>query len=318
MRMNIRAICMNQSNSWRRRAYPLLVAFSLIASGGLIANLTPPQAIAQPVDSPQGDPEDGAVTLGVSPPRLEVEIDPQGTTGAFRTYNLGTRTVTVQTSLATWQLDERNQIELVEPTEQTLDQWLLLSPSTFTIPPGEEQVVRFSIRPRVQPNPGEHRAMIFLDPIVEDSGEGITTAARLGVTVYGNVGDVVRRGTLHDITIRPSTSNQVGEFEVELDFDIASEGLNHIRMDGQYSIWHADQYPGTEATSLIPISDDTELPDGTVFVGYLPNTPVLPATRRTLSTLVPQSLEKGNYVLDIEGFLGEEEIEREMPFTVGP
>ena len=309
---------MTSNQFWLRISNVLAIALGLISVGGLVRNPTVLQARSQPVEAPPADPDDGGVTLGVSPSRLELEIDPQGTTGAFRTINLGTTTVTVQTSLGTWILDENNQIELIEPTEQTLDQWLLLSPSTFTIPPGEEQVVRFSIRPRVQPEPGEHRALIFLDPIVDDSEGGITTTARLGVTVYGNVGEIDRRGTLHDIIVSPFRRTQSGEFDVMLDFDITSEGLNHVRMDGQYSIWDAELYPGTEETGLIQTNDRTELPDGAIFVGSLPSTPVLPSTRRTLSIQIPQPLKTGDYVLDIQGVLGEEKIDRSLQFKVSP
>ena len=38
---------------------------------------------------------------------------------------------------------------------------MIINPVEFTIPAGGEQVVRFAVRPRAQPEPGEHRAMVF-------------------------------------------------------------------------------------------------------------------------------------------------------------
>ena len=280
----------------------------------------PPLTPSLPDPPPNADADSEGITLGVSPPNLEVAIDPQGTTGAFRAFNLGTRSVTIQTSIAPWTLDSLNQIELVVPTEQTLDQWLLLSPSTFTIPPGEEQVVRFSIRPRIEPEPGEHRAMVFLEPVADPSGQSVTATARIGVAIYGAVGDIDRQGTLHTVNVRSADRSEVvaNASDLLVSFDISSEGLNHIRLDGQYSIWQADRYPGTTETHLMPIGNETGYPDGLLLVAPLPSTPVLPSTRRTLMSSIPLSLASGDYVLDIQGQLGDDSIERNVPFSVSP
>ena len=99
--------------------------------------------------------------IAVSPSRFEIEIGPSPTTEALRVFNFSDRPVDVQASVAHWELDRNSRVVIVEPTEQSLDQWIVMNPLRFTIPAGGSQTMRFSIRPKTAPDPGEHRAMIY-------------------------------------------------------------------------------------------------------------------------------------------------------------
>ena len=56
------------------------------------------------------------------------------------------------------------------------------------------------------------------------------------------------------------------------------------------------------------------LPDGALQVGYLPGgSRVLPGTRNKVTLPLPQDLEPGKYVLELNGALGEEPLVRDRP-----
>jgi hypothetical protein len=250
--------------------------------------------------------------VAISPSRFELDISPQPTTESVRIMNLSDTPIEVQVSVVNWDLDEANQVRVLEPTEQSLDQWMTINPLHFTVAPGETQNVRFSIRPRVAPEPAEHRAMIYLDQVLGDEPKGgVRMRFQYGVAVYGQVGERIRKGTLHGIDVRASGS------QLSAVFDISSEGTAHVRMTGQYAVWPADAFPGPAATTVY----DSRAPAPSVVlqVGELPPLPVLPGCRRQLVLQELLTLAPGAYVLDINGDLSGMPLDRAVPFTVpGP
>lgn len=243
-----------------------------------------------------------ALEIGVSPTRFEIVLGEQPVTEALRVFNVATRPVTIQIRVHHWTLDANNDVQLIEPNEQSLDQWILINPSRFTIPVGEAQTVRFAIRPRVQPTPGEHRAMLYFEEVSaeEPNVRGVQTLGRLGVAVYAYAGEVQRRGTLHGVEVLPSAE------PLTVAFDMASEGNVHIRLQGQYAVWQAERYPGAQHTRPLEHlgTDDLKLPEGMVEAGFLPALPVLPGTRRQIKLPLQTALPPGAYVLDIKGEIG--------------
>jgi hypothetical protein len=253
--------------------------------------------------------------IAVSPSKFEVVIGPKPAVESLRVFNMSSDPVTVLVNVATWDLDEDSRVRIVEPTEQSLDQWLVINPLQFTVGGGESQAVRFSIRPRVQPDPGEHRAMIYLtQQPQEDTSAPVTVRFRLGVAIYGYVGDIRRVGTLHGVTIGE------GSNPISAAFDIASDGNAHIRLRGQYAVWPAATYPGWERTDEIPKLElpKTVVSEPIVDAGFLPTTPVLAGTRREIVLHIGKTLPPGNYVLDLNGRLGDTSVDRGLPFTVAP
>ncbi len=246
--------------------------------------------------------------LGVSPSTFNIEIGSRPVTQSFRVFNYDDDAFDAEITVHNWDLDEDNKTRILPPTEQSLDQWIVVNPVRFTIPPRSSQVVRFSIRPRVEPAPGEHRAMIYLISKPAAGKElGVRFNLRFGLAVYGHVGEVTRRGTLHAVDVDASSAS----------FDVSSEGSANVRFDGQYAVWPADAYPGAEATTRIADPEAPEaLPEPVVTAGGLPNKPVLPGTRRRIPLRLAQALPPGDYVLDLNGSLGETEIDMAVAFSV--
>jgi hypothetical protein len=252
-----------------------------------------------------------AAQIGVSPPRFEIDVDGRMTTHSLRVLNLGSRTTEVAVSVANWDLDESNEVRLLPPTEQSLDQWLVVNPLRFTISPGRSQTVRFAVRPKVEPEPGEHRAMLYLDETTSDdegAAASLRTRFRLGIAVYAHVGETDRRGRVHGVDADGR----------RLLFDLESLGTSHLRLDGRFAVWpQSNAEPPLHTLRLPPAEDGTiPTPPGSLLVGRLPTTPILPATRRTLLLQLPPTLDEGRYVVAVVGHFGGEEIELTVPLSL--
>nr|WP_265274857.1 fimbria/pilus periplasmic chaperone [Nostoc sp. KVJ3] len=255
-----------------------------------------------------------AINIGVSPPRLEVKINSNKTRSeTIRVLNLASTAVTLKASVKSWIINEDNKTQDIASNEQSLDQWIVFTPSQFTIPAGGAQTIRFAIRPKVQPQPGEHRAMLYLQEVSPvKSSRGVRVVSRLGVVIYGYVGEIKRIGVLNSLTVDAKSNT------LKAVFDITNKGNAYIRLSGQYAIWSAAKYPGYEATKPIANTGkpDAKLPDSVLDVGSLPSSPVLPDSTRKLNLAITKTLPPGNYVLDINGELSGVPIDKGIPFTV--
>ncbi len=248
--------------------------------------------------------------IGVSPSRFELDMGATPTTETIRLFNFGDEPADVRVSVHNFDLDETNDVRILPPDEQSLDRWLVINPLHFTVPPGESQVVRFSPRPRVRPGTGEHRAMIFF----EEAGapkiiDGYDVVFRLGVAVYGYVGEVTRVAALEGIHVDRSAAV----------LEIASRGTGHVRLQGTYAVWPAGSGPGDAGIAMLSAFDEDpeQYPDGVVVAGKLPTTPVLPGASRRCRLPFGASLPPGDYVLEMYGMLAGEALSRRVPFSVG-
>jgi hypothetical protein len=250
--------------------------------------------------------------VAVSPSRVELQIGDRPTTESLTLFNYSDQPVQIAVSLAHWDLDDRNNVRIIEPDEQSLDQWMVVNPLRFSVPANSSQIVRYSIRPRVRPEPGEHRAMIYFEQDLPPEQGKLRVKFRLGVAIYAYAGEPFREGKLNSIELIDGTN------PVTARLDISSRGDSHIRLGGQYAIWRAEHYPGHEHTG--PIEGvghaDPVLPDGVLVTGLLPAKPVLPDTRRGILLQTAVKLEPGSYVLDLNGEIPGDSIDLALPFTV--
>ncbi|MFN6570362.1 P pilus assembly protein, chaperone PapD [Nostoc minutum NIES-26] len=261
-----------------------------------------------------GIPSATALNIGVSPARIELEINRKTRTQAIRVLNMSSEPIELKAYVRTWKMSEDNKLVEVPPTEESLEQWVVFTPSQFTIPGRSAQTIRFAIRPRIQPKSGEHRAVIYFQeiPATNEKVKDVRTVGRIGVVLYGYVGDIKRVGVVNSITVdsKPNGATAL--------FDVSSKGTGYVRLNGQYGIWPAAKYPGANATK--PINDvekpGKKLPENVLAAGTLPLLPVLPDTRRRLQLPIPKTLAPGKYVLDINGELNGVKINQGIPFVI--
>lgn len=256
-----------------------------------------------------------AINIGVSPPRFNIDISKNSTRSqSIRVLNFDSKPVELKVYVQSWVMNEKNQVEVIPPQEKSLEQWIVFTPSRFTIPPGGSQTIRFAIRPRVKPQSGEHRAVLYLEEIAQNNSasKGVDVVGKVGVTIYGYVGDIKRVGVLNAVNVDTKKD------KLNAVFDISSQGNASVRLNGQYAIWPAAQYPGAAATK--PIANlgqpEAKISKPIADAGFLPTTPVLPDNRRQVLLPITKKLSPGNYVLDINGELNGVAIKKAIPFTV--
>lgn len=251
--------------------------------------------------------------IGVSPPRTEFHLDGPTKTHTLRVFNLGENSVDIEIEVNNWELDEQNKVVIIPPTEQSLDQWLVINPLRFSLEPGASQAVRFAARPRVEPTPGEHRALIYFQQIPDETVSASPAKPRvlfrLGTSVIGLAEPVIRDAVIH------SVSADATEIEIEIE----SRGNTHVRLDGQWALWNPDSFPGQENTSVIEgLGEDEEitLPKGVIAARPLNTLPVLPGTTRIVRTSIGTELEPGTYVLDMNGVVAGVDLGQSLSIVV--
>lgn len=247
-----------------------------------------------------------ALEIAVSPARFELDLDNGRKTQTLEIVNSSDREVEVGIELANFDLDENNQLRVLPPTEQSLDQWIAINPMRVKLPANGRRTMRFAIRPQVQPAPGEHRAVIFLN---EDKSnrtpDGIEFKFRLGVVVYGQVGEANRQAILHS----------VGADQRGMTLDIQNVGNAHARFKGLYAVWDAGSYPGDAAAENLlrsiqqtrKASEDVVAP-GTIAAGIVSQTPVLPGARRVVVQDLPDRAKAGQRKVYLLGQLGDQPV----------
>ncbi len=251
--------------------------------------------------------------IAASPSRIELEIGKKPANSSVKLFNLGDKPVTVHTSVQHWDMDETNKVRVIEPTPQSLDQWMIINPVDFTIPAGKTQTVRLSVRPYVEPEQGEHRGIIYFDQELPDDAPsaGVTVTFRLGIVVYGLAGQIVRDGELDAIRFDHQQENGL------LALDVHSTGNAGIRLDGQYSVWQKADFPGADEVPAYKLKDKDEERETVLYTGSLPVLPVLAGTRRTLTSAIKLPDQAGDYILFVRGKLGDQSFSREFAFSRG-
>ncbi len=251
--------------------------------------------------------------IGVSPSMLELSIGSKPVNESLRLFNLKKTATKVNVEVYNWTLDENNEVKLLPPTEQSLDQWMLINPRSFVLEPGKSQVVRLSVRPPVKPAPGEHRALIYfteekLDNANNDEDTPVEVLFKLGVGVYANADPIKKSSSLKGLSLDKSNNT--------LKASIANNGNVHARLTGMYSIWKKADFPGVKAAEKLT-SDDAEgaTAKGLVASGQLNQTPVLPGHTRTIVTQLPGLPKSGSYIVAVAGSLDGKKIEKTYPLS---
>lgn len=231
--------------------------------------------------------------LGISPPRIEIELDDSGlANGEFTILNLSSRDMPLALSVVHWDLDDDSQVRTIPPTEQSLDQWLVINPLQFVIPASGSQTVRFGVRPRVRPEAGEHRAMVYISEQAADATDGgLNVRLNYGLPIYANASETLRLPIIHDVSLEPLP----GAFAVTL--DVENRGNAYVRPGGHIGVWSQDDYPGDfRAIQWLEADADGRaelLIEEPVVTGRLLSQPVLGGSRRQQVSRVPRGVAPG-------------------------
>lgn len=256
-----------------------------------------------------------APRMGISPDRYQVTFDERGgETQSLLVQNLSDEPLSLSLSVSNWVLNESNQIAVAPPTETSLDQWIVINPLHITIPPGSPQTIRWAIMPRLKPEPGEYRAIIFIE---EDGGQSVNSDAtevrmkmRYGMPIYAQVGESKESAELHGISITGSGNR--------LSVDLTNDGNVHARLSGNYGIWPTDEFPGTdEALKLLKSLNPENQDDAEFFASAMPPSVILPGDRRALPLDINLT-QAGEYTIQLNAAFAQLQFTDTLNFTKIP
>lgn len=216
--------------------------------------------------------------LAISPSRIEISPEKKANE-SITVLNLGSKPMQVEVYVQNWDFDANNNYRALPPNEQSLDQWLIINPVRLTIPAKSQQTVRLAVRPRVEPEPGEHRAMVFFRQLNED-GKGFNFKFNVGVPIYAYFGDVKREADVLGMEFDP--------IKLQFVFDIASKGNSYVRPEGVFVAMKATD-AGSDADILKRLDLEKMTVDGlgALASGKLSAKPVFAGTRRQVTSPVP-------------------------------
>lgn len=252
--------------------------------------------------------------VAISPPMANISVGESAKPHAFQLMNDSNDPVRVAVTVANWTMDEYGKVKTIPPTEQSLAPWLQINPTTFTIPPGQSQVIRYAIRPAVKLTTGEHRAMVFFtqqpDTTRDTKKASLHVYFRFGAAIYGHVGPVQASGKIVGLKADARSAT----------FILTNTGNATTRMIGQYALWASAAYPGqAKSIDSSQLRKDFQAPKGLLEYGYLPKGAVLPGANRIVTLAFGKDkhgLPPGRYVLRVDGRLGEHDVQRTLRFDV--
>ncbi len=232
-------------------------------------------------------------SIGVSPSRIELEVGSRSVTESVTVMNLAKHPVTIEVSLANWDLDDASEFRELPPDDGTLPSAIMVNPVQFTIPEGTSQTVRFAVRPERLNGDGEHRAMLFFSEYVNTMDPGVRIRFRMGVPIYARVGKLDESLELHSWRL------DAAEGAARFDMDISALGNVNVRPKGFYVWWPETDYPGDRKALTMAkrlAKNTARLPDNATG-GVLSAKPVLPGARRTVQAAIRAPQDPGKYRL---------------------
>lgn len=244
--------------------------------------------------------------FGIQPSMFMLEIGDKPLNENLTVLSLKKRPVTMRVELYAWTIDERGEIKLVPSSPKTLDQWMIVNPMRFTIPPSGKQVIRFSIRPRIKPEPGEYRAIMYLIEQPDSTaakGNVAQFLGKFGIGVYGFVPPVVHAPKLLDISYNRA--------ETIISLHLRNGGNVHTRFRGRYFAWKQESFPGLNSVRKMQEGfDPGKEPKGYLCSGSFPGDPVLAGTERRYRIKVAIPKNSGPSVVAVIGELDEKPVEK--------
>lgn len=237
-------------------------------------------------------------TLALSPARLEIYPEKDKSSQSISVLNLGEEPMKVEIRVQNWDLDENNQYRAQAPTPQSLDQWILINPVRLTIPANSQQTVRLAIRPRVKPDAGEHRAMIFFRQLPDPNKKGRGQVSfNVGVPVYAYFGEIKNEAVVNDVGFDIENSSFY--------FDIENKGNAYVRPTGAYLVLDAKDYEGNEkALGRINLKKNSLNPENSLASGKLAAQPVLAGQTRRVLNFIDLSAFKQDIMLVLKVDIG--------------
>ena len=183
-------------------------------------------------------------TMTVSPPRVEVKLDPGGTTeGIVKIINDSTVPLTFNVLMQDFIVDNNQGIPNILPPDSlsnkySASSWIGLETQQVTVPAQTRQELSYYVQVPKDAKPGGHYAAVIYSPINKDEdakGSGSTVTSQIGTLFYVTVNGPVKEKA--DVTL--FNGPRFSEYgPVNIDTQIRNLGDNHITPKGYISIYN--------------------------------------------------------------------------------
>ena len=242
-------------------------------------------------------------SISVSPSLFELKIPPGKTfTDSIRVVNVTDLPTDIIVYLSDFGLTEDGDIRFYDAgtTEYSFKNYVRINPTSFTLEPGEEKWVRFSLRmPAGQV--GETQGIIFFQTVPRKvkspAGRRVLVAARIGSTVYAAMKPTINvSADIVNVLVRRTYDADTLEYAVI----VHNDGNMHIRPKGKLVLRDSD---GKKTT----IPDVNEK-----------NSSVLRNSVRLYEGTLKGSFPEGMYRATLELDFGKEKQEVEKVFRLAP
>jgi hypothetical protein len=215
-----------------------------------------------------------AADIGISPPRLELTVEPGETvTESITLLTDAIQEQQMQVIVEDFTLDPKGDIATLPPgsLEYSASNWLQPELSDFVMAGGEGQEFRISVTvPDDASLAGTYHSMVFftvVPPPTETSGIGVVTTARIGLAVYVTVTSTEQGGS--------ELVDFFQEDDGNLTFAVANTGNTVMRLAGRIELRN-------EAGE-------------TKYALEVPDVPVLRESEREVTIELPEDIESGFY-----------------------
>lgn len=206
-----------------------ILAISVLAA--VPSTVFPPQVHAQTVR-----------TMTVTPPRVEVSIDPGGKKeGIIKIINDSAETLTFDVKLQDFIVDNLQGIPNLLPPDvldnkYSASAWIGLEAQQVKVPPKTRQELSYYIQVPKDAKPGGHYAAVVYSPQVPDDteeGSGATVTSEIGTLFYVTVNGPIKEKA--DVTLFDGKRfNEYGP--VDITTQVRNMGDNHIKPRGYIAL----------------------------------------------------------------------------------
>ncbi|MDQ6893195.1 MAG: hypothetical protein M3167_11030 [Acidobacteriota bacterium] len=196
--------------------------------------------------SPNAGPSGPQMTLGISPLRVELKVEPGAETSqSVKISNSGQLPTQVRVSVTDWTLSETGDQQFVKPggTSWGCASWIRVNPAEFALPSAGSSLVRYTMRvPADAPKGGFHCAILFetLPPPREQlaAGTGVINLLRLVTTIYATIGNPPIVAKIDRLELSPAKTP--GKSGLEIVTAFSNAGTTQYRVSGELQVLDGD------------------------------------------------------------------------------
>ena len=239
-------------------------------------------------------------STNVDPSRIMFVAKPgERVTGTIKVANPSDQLAEVSATIYDWTLNDADRMVTSEvgTRRESLKGLIKFNPQNFKIPPGESQIVRFTMTAPKDGNLFERRGIVFFEEksVYQDQeGMGATVVTQVGSTIY-----LAFEGMRMAFNLKNTRVEKTADGKYQGILNIANQGDGHVRYRISYKLIN-------EKKALVHENQFSE-------------NVILPQFERSVSFPLPEKMAPGKYNLIMKlSFLGtDKSTSRTIPFTVG-